>query len=290
MYTTFTLPPVAFQMNPEEIVNYFDLAPKVASLSGSVDAKVALYKSYCDQVKKVAERLPEGSEKENFVYYTNIALKDQIDVMRKELGNEKGLTWISEEEISIGVDLTNRLKDTLKVHRTSLQRFNLWKYLGFDSYEHTDDYRICPHCGLIWYKVQGCLSPTCGKIPSFKDVSSASLSCYEISFENSSFSYRKKKTAGDVAKSYVSSATKTARGCGASLDWKSMTIVPKHLVEGVFYDGLEVKSLPPEAVEQMRKLYDLHYPGQWEKEFPSQQRRIDSALCSFNEVFAGQWC
>merc|ERR1712100_990220 len=95
----------------------------------------------------------------------NTFMTDRIAMLQTQLAGKYGWDFIKDKDEDITVDqqvgyvayLANLLRSELFQVRTLLLEFHL------QSEFCESDLRKCPHCGLIWYKFEGCDGmTTCG--------------------------------------------------------------------------------------------------------------------------------
>ena len=89
-------------------------------------------------------------------------MSQQIIVAQKTLAIENNFTFFGEEaanEAGHIANLTNQLRLVLYNIRVEVA--------GFQNDHGLREARRCPHCNLIWTKIEGCNGDTtCGNLPS----------------------------------------------------------------------------------------------------------------------------
>jgi hypothetical protein len=121
---------------------------------------------------------------------------------------------------------------------------------GFQSAHGVSELRKCPHCGLIWTRVEGCDGVTqCGRMPtSVNDIRDSTFSVL------ATFTFRWVGSKLNITKSGDKSvkskkSTKPSKGCGKSITWTAMPPVdiPSEFKETVKVCTSDIKMLPTAA-------------------------------------------
>ncbi|CAB3991710.1 Hypothetical predicted protein [Paramuricea clavata] len=128
---------------------------------------------------------------------------------------------------------------------------------GFQNEHGVSELRKCPHCGLIWTRVEGCDGSTeCGRQPSsvndIRDSSFAVLATFAFSWVGNKLNIAK---SGDKSVKSEKS-TKPNKGCGKSITWREMPPVdiPPEFRETVKVCTSDIKMLPTAAEGFKEKL------------------------------------
>ncbi len=147
----------------------------------------------------------------------------QITAAQIRMSDEMNFTFLGSgaaNEAGHVANMTNQLRMVLFDIRTTA--------LAFQSDHGVTELRRCPHCGLVWDKIEGCDGDTvCGEIPSSKiDVRNSNfavLATFTFDFEGGQLRIRKsgqrdlRREAGGSARRGV--------GCGRTINWKHMASV-----------------------------------------------------------------
>ena len=176
-------------------------------------------------------------------------MEEQITVAQQSMALEFNFSFLGENaanEAGHVANMTNQLRVILQAIRIEA--------LSYQSDHGANDLRQCPHCGLLWAKVDGCDgSTTCGNIPTCNDLRDPGFAVMAIF----SFKWLKgskgKKGKLNISKSGTKNAKKpqspsSGQGCGKTINWSSMKQVPlpQDLMEGKITTD-DVKDLPPAA-------------------------------------------
>ena len=175
-------------------------------------------------------------------------MEQQITVAQQLMASEFGFNFLGENaanEAGHVANMTNQLRVILQAIRIEA--------LTYQSDHGANDLRQCPHCGLLWAKVDGCDgTTTCGSIPQglndLRDKSYGVMNTFSFRWSKGS---KGKKGRLDINKSGTKNAktqkgTSSGQGCGKSINWSSMkqVPVPEELMEGKITTQ-DVKDLPP---------------------------------------------
>ena len=144
-------------------------------------------------------------------------------------------------------NMTNQLRVILQAIRIEA--------LNYQSDHGANNLRECPHCGLLWAKVDGCDGDTtCGEIPEglndLRDKSYGIMATFNFSWLKGSKGKKGKLNISKrgTKKAKVHARASSGQGCGKSINWSSMKQVPlpQELMEGKITTD-DVKDLPPSA-------------------------------------------
>lgn len=180
-------------------------------------------------------------------------MTDEIVEAQKRLSEKNDFTFRGDgaaNEAGHVANMVNQLRMVLYDIRTEC--------LGYQSEHGVAELRKCPHCGLIWTKVEGCEGDTtCGNRPNavndFRDPSYAELGTF-------SFKWLATGSLNIIKigkKNVQSKKSEGARyGCGKSINWKQMATVevPPEFSQTVKVATSDIKTLPPTAKNFRQKL------------------------------------
>ncbi len=127
------------------------------------------YQKMVNNTIEQANKITEAAQKEDFVFYGQVALKGIIEQWKDEFREKFKVDGVEPEEFAWFDELHSELTSHLKRYRIFCKNFR-----NFSEGVSTPDtpFRKCPHpgCGLVWIKVEGCDGPTtCGARPSVLD-------------------------------------------------------------------------------------------------------------------------
>ena len=114
-------------------------------------------------------------------------------------------------------NLTNQLKAVLLELRT--------RCLHFTSNHGVNELRRCPHCGLVWAKIDGCNNVVCGRANGILDVrrkNNGIMATFRFLWNAEREELEITRT-GERRARYVQASRGV--GCGATLDWSTMALV-----------------------------------------------------------------
>ncbi|XP_068698377.1 uncharacterized protein [Montipora foliosa] len=212
-----------------------------------------ILKSTSDEVKKFSEKKRAFDEERR-----NFSEKDSVDLAfefqaymtheiveaQKRMSETNNFTFEGDgaaNEAGHVANMVNQLRVVLHDIRTEC--------LGYQSEHGVSELRKCPHCGLIWTKVEGCEGDTtCGNRPKnvndFRDPAYAELGTFSFRWLDNG-RLRITKVSNKTVKSERSSQLHL--GCGKSVNWKEMATVavPSEFSETVKVGTSDIKSLPP---------------------------------------------
>jgi GTP-binding protein EngB required for normal cell division len=173
-------------------------------------------------------------------------MADEIVQAQKRLAKKNNFTFYGDgaaNEAGHVANMVNQLRTILYDVRAEC--------VGFQSEHGVSELRKCPHCGLIWTKVEGCNgSTTCGNRPSnVNDIRDSAFSVLAtFSFEWIGNKLNITKGGNKNVNSQKSSSSEFA-GCGKTISWNEMATVavPEEFSETVKICTSDIKMLPPVA-------------------------------------------
>jgi len=154
---------------------------------------------------------------------------NSFEFVGKKIANEAGHI----------ANMTNKVKAILLDIRTQC--------LGYQANSGVTDLRRCPHCGLVWAKIEGCDgNTTCGNLMKSRDSRYGELATFSFQFQNGHLNIQK---SGSKTVDSSSSSQQTGVGCGKTINWKEMAPVslPPEFTEDAIASVDDVKLLPSEA-------------------------------------------
>ena len=214
-----------------------------------------ILKSTSDEVKKFsnkkkafdeARKAFSGKDLVDLAFEFQAYMTDEIVQAQKRMSETNKFTFQGDgaaNEAGHVANMANQLRLVLYDIRTEC--------LGYQSEHGVSELRKCPHCGLVWTKVEGCDgSTTCGNRPNtvndFRDPSFAVLGTFSFRWLEDGRLDITKVGNNTVTSERDSSAN---FGCGKSITWKEMATVsvPSEFSETVKIGTSDVKILPPTA-------------------------------------------
>ena len=224
-----------------------------------------ILKSTSDEVMKFldkknafdeARKAFSGKDLIDLVFEFQACMTDEIVEAQKRMSKDNDFTFYGDgaaNEAGHVANMVNQLRMILYDIRT--------EFLGYQSEHGVSELRKCPHCGLIWTKVEGCEgATTCGNRPStvndLRDPSYAELGTFSFQWPGDGQLYITK-----VSNKTVNSerSSKPQFGCGKSIEWKQMATVtvPSEFSETVKVGTSDINTLPPTAQNFQQELSEM---------------------------------
>jgi len=193
----------------------------------------------------------DAKDQVDLIFEFQAWMEDQIIEAQKRISAQNNFTFVGEKaenEAGHIANMTNQLG--LILHEIRLEALN-----NHSAHHGVSELRKCPHCGIVWAKVEGCAgSTTCGNRPAMQnDLRDASYGVMATFTFNWRFGQRnsfgvKKSGIKKVQARKASSSTKDPLGCGKSINWMLMQNVP---VPPEFLEGKigteDIKVIPKRA-------------------------------------------
>ncbi|XP_055340257.1 uncharacterized protein LOC129589504 [Paramacrobiotus metropolitanus] len=195
------------------------------------------YAAYCrlrDQTKTDYEE-----DQDELFHAMIVQFKFDIDELYQEFVNKHGQAMVEMDCYALSVQMQRenvRINDEFVSSVTPLMTYNL-----FDNMDPRNQIKACPHCGLIWWKTEGCDGTTnCGnRVTSMFDVQPKALFKYTLKWVNGELV----PTKNHIPKltDNVANATRSSKGvgCGKAFVW---TDIPK-LNDEIIFQIFEVKTM-----------------------------------------------
>ena len=221
-----------------------------------------ILKSTSDEVKKFCDKRRAFDEARKAFFGKDVIdlafefqayMTDEIDEAQKRISEKNNFTFYGDgaaNEAGHVANMVNQLRMVLYDIRTEC--------LGYQSEHGVSELRKCPHCGLIWTKVEGCEGETtCGERPDtvndFRHPSYAELGTFTFQWLGDG-QLTITKGSNKTVNSERSSKSRT--GCGKSIEWKKMATVavPSEFSETVKVGTSDIKTLPPTAQNFQQEL------------------------------------
>jgi len=216
--------PITIKLKTEEIQRYFDLD------SDDFDV-TCIIEELKDSLKLVTSHLKDcsteycGQAKNDFFYFSQLSINDYCLELAQDFTNQLGYDYLDEnsKQYQHYLALQTGLRSVVEDYRLfAANNMNDIMFSNTGSYPDTKDYRRCPHCNLIWYRVTACPNVTCGNIETEKDIVSSFKSFLKFSFkwrkgQKPIIEYQTK----DKVYNFNSRKGDNGKrlGCGKSFDW-----------------------------------------------------------------------
>ena len=237
----------SLQVNDNNFLRLFKLHSNHSKILVVTAQKVEAFK---DLKKSFDEEKANFSAKEqvDLIFEFQAYLEDQITVAQQSMAEELDFSFLGANgpnEAGHVANMTNQLRVILQAIRIEA--------LSYQSDHGANDLRQCPHCGLLWAKVEGCDGgTTCGSIPAtpndLRDKSFGIMATFNFSWLRGNKGKRGKLNISKrgTKKAMVKTKTSEGQGCGKSISWSTMkqVPVPPELLQGKITTD-DVKDLPP---------------------------------------------
>ena len=148
--TTFTNA-IKIEIPHEKIHKYFDIKKEELEMITYISEKTNEYRKLVQDARASAEANVNPSEKENFAFFAQVALKDIIEDFKKDFLAKFELDPLKPEEFAALNQFHNELTATLRGYRAYCKQFNTY---GNGSDNPISPFRKCPRCGEVYIKVQ----------------------------------------------------------------------------------------------------------------------------------------
>lgn len=183
---------------------------------------------------------------------------NSFEFVGKKMANEAGHI----------ANLTNKIKAVLLDVRTMCLSY---QGVGMGCGDGVSSLRKCPHCGLVWAKIQGCEGKTtCGNLMKAIDSRYGMLATFTFHWADGHLNITK-----TGAKSIAPSTSTATRGvgCGKTIVWTDMAPfpVPPELQQAAIASVDDVNLLPQEA------------RGTWRDTFSQAQRKTKMKMTTVNK-------
>jgi hypothetical protein len=126
----------------------------------------------------------------------------------------------------------------------------LMSYNLFDNKDPRNLIKRCPHCGLIWFKTEGCDgSTTCGqRVSNYYDISAKVIFKYVLKRINGKLEWEKNSMKeSSVKQSKIADSNSKQVGCGRKFVWSRLPKLEDELILELF----KVKTID-EAIELIK--------------------------------------
>ena len=152
----------------------------------------------------------------------NAWLSEEYIKTQKRFSDKNGFTLYGPNMASEAGHVSNLSSQLFKTLR--MVRDKAAKYL---KQVEDVDFRECPHCDLVWTKVEGCEGETtCGSRPSTKEPDTSTISGETANFlfewDSGAYKLNITKKGKKEKKKHVAKQAAKAEGCGKKISWKDM--------------------------------------------------------------------
>ncbi|XP_055356172.1 uncharacterized protein LOC129601401 [Paramacrobiotus metropolitanus] len=239
--------PQRLRITDEEFHFNFNLYAVRLSMRKSFDQYKTQVQTLFAGYAKLRERTRSASDedKDELFHAMIVQFKYDLDDLYQKFISKHGNDMVELEHYALCIEMQRenvKNCDRFVNSVTPLMTYNL-----FDTTDPRNLIKACPHCGLVWWKTEGCDgATTCGnRVSTLFDMRSRALFRYVLKWVNGELVH----TKNPVAKSAPVSATPSARGvgCGKAIVWNE---IPK-LDDEILFKIFEVKTM--EEVKNIMK-------------------------------------
>lgn len=146
---TFTIP-FTIQVPHNQIYKYFDIKKEDLAMITYISEKAHDYQKLVQDARATADGIGDHSEKENFLFSAQVALKETIDNFKEDFLLQFELDPLKPEEFASLDQFHVELTAALRGYRAYCKEFNTFAK-GSDNC--LSPFRRCPHCGEVYIKV-----------------------------------------------------------------------------------------------------------------------------------------
>jgi len=251
--------PKDLTIDSDNFFKFFQITNNNIKILKTVRDEVGQFKTINHQFLDYLTRCDE-QDRVDAAFEFQAFMTEQIVEAQKRVAEANGFTFMGSDcavanELGHHANLTNQLASVLFQVRTMT--------LGYAANHGVDDVRKCPHCGLVWAKIEGCDgSTTCGNLMKQPDKRfSRQMGTFAFAWDKMSSVFRVTKRGLRPAKRQKTDDDKKEPakgvGCGGSIIWSSMA--PQSLPS----EFREVKEV---AVDDVKVVPEMARPT-WKKMF-----------------------
>jgi len=217
--------PMMIKLKTEEIEKYFDIEGDDFEVINVIEDLKNSLKEMTNYLMGCSSDYTNDQAKNDFFYFSQIAIKDYCLKLSQDFSNHFGYDYFdtSTKQYQHYLALQNAFRSVVESYRSfAAAEMDDVMFSNTGNYPDTKDYRKCPHCGLIWYRVSACPNVTCGNIEKEKDI----ISCFK-SFFNFKFEWKKGEkpiivwTRQNKVYNFTNIENKNCKplGCGKQFNW-----------------------------------------------------------------------
>jgi len=216
--------PQDVSIDSRNFLKFFKVNNNNMKVLRSVRAEVASFQVINKDFQSYMKRCNE-TDRVDLAFEFQAYMTERIVQAQKRVSELNGFTFMGDavaNEAGHIANLTNQLRSVLFEVRSTAFKFT--------SSHAVSDLRKCPHCGLIWLKVEGCEGETfCGALPqeSELDVRSTDfciLATFSFNWDGSRLDISKTGTR-DIERKPLGSKPSKPAGCGKRIVWNKMAPV-----------------------------------------------------------------
>ena len=250
--------PVSIDINSELFLRLFKINNNEIKILRETRKEVARF----EKIKKdfyVQQKRYTEIEQKDMIFEFQAWMYDQIVETQRNLSRNNNFSFsggpgIANEAGHIA-SLTNQLRQVLRDVRIEAMKYHV---------DVETDFRMCPYCGEIWQKVEGCEGDTqCGNRPSeelkWDQVNGGKMANFIFFWNKTIQELVTRKISRFIRENETKSSgvAATQRGCGETINWSKMAPVkaPSDFYTADHTSTKDVKPIPEE------------HRGAWENHF-----------------------
>ena len=186
-----------------------------------------------------------GQDKTDLLFEYQAWMEENIIDAQRRVSEDNGFTFFGDNMMNEAghiANMTNQLRAILFEVRTEI--------LGYQRNHGISDLRRCPHCGLVWAKIEGCDGETtCGnRMRKFDGPTNGFLGTFSFQWSRVTKRLKISKKERRQLRNYTQE--NGGIGCGARISWKHMAPVE---VPAEFNSG------PPVTVDDIKLVPQTNY-------------------------------
>ena len=200
---------------------FHDSNRKTLKVTSDIKTRFKLYKDQFDmQIGNFSSK-----DRVNLFFEFKVFMTEEVKAAKEEMMQTLGFDFVGEDKfLQAGhlANMVNQIQSVIyDVRMESLQ---------YQSDHGAGDLRKCPHCGMIWAKVEGCEGrTTCGEVPSdyfdVRDRGFSIMATFTFRITNGKLIISRtgeRSIAGKGAIALIGNSM----GCKKSITWSDMQKVP----------------------------------------------------------------
>jgi len=233
--------PQDITVDSENFLKMFKINDKNIKILRSVKKEIADFETMRQEFYHAKDNFSPAEQIDLFFEF-QAWLNNEIIEAQKRVSGSNSFEFAGKKianEAGHIANMTNKVKAILLDVRTQC--------LGYQADSGVSDLRRCPHCGLVWAKLEGCDGDTtCGNLMQSRENRYGQLATFSFQFQNGHLNILK---SGTKPVEPSKSSQQRGVGCGKTINWKQMAPVqlpPEFTVEAIASVD-DVKLLPTHA-------------------------------------------
>lgn len=220
----------------------FYLKFNIYQIKGPMQKSFKEYRGKTNLIREAYDRLIEEvisnpEDRDHILHMIIVQFRDEIEKLIEDFRNQHEGKM---RELDYFTFYIRMQKENVKICDEFVEKvYPLMSYNLFDNQDPRNLIKRCPHCGLIWFKVEGCDGETtCGnQVSSFYDTCVGTAFNYVLKMIDGKRVVEKKPMKPNQLveqdKNTVSTSTKKV-GCGRTIVWKDLPKLEDELILELF--------------------------------------------------------